>query len=90
MGGITGEGGRVVSEEVFDNVEKFPLDACELELELRAADHCEPTMTGFFGAIEAVRDRGPVGNDFWGTCVDDVSADEGRIPRGFEVDPVDI
>ena len=37
-----------------------------------------------------MRDRGPVGTDFWGTCVDDVSADDGRIPRGFEVDPADI
>ena len=90
MGGIGGEGGRVVSEEEFDVVEKFPFDICEPELELRAADHCEPTITGFLGAMEAVRDRGPVGTDFWGTCVDDVSADEGRIPRGFDVDPADI
>jgi len=90
MAGMTGEGGRVVSEEEFDDVEKPPFDACELELELRTADHCEPTITGFLGAIEAVRDRGPVGTDFGGTCVDDVSADEGRIPRGFEVDPADI
>lgn len=90
MGGITGEGGRVVSEEEFDVVEKLPFDVCEPELEPRTADHCEPTITGFLGAIEAVRDRGPVGTDFWGTCVDDVSTDEGRIPRGFDVDPAEI
>jgi hypothetical protein len=90
MAGITGEGGRVVRDEEFDVVEKFPFDACELALELRTADHCEPTITGFLGAIEAVRDRGPVGTDFGGTCVDDVSADDGRIPRGFDVDPADM
>jgi len=87
---ITGEGGRVVSDEELDDVERFPFDACDPELELRAADHFEPTITGFFGAIVTVSDRGPVGTGFWRTCVDDVRADDGRIPRGFDVDPAGI
>lgn len=88
--GITGEGGSVVSDEELDDVERFPFDACDPELELRAADHFEPTITGFFGAIVTVSDRGPVGTGFWRTCIDDVRAEDGRIPRGFEVDTVGI
>ena len=89
MAGIADEGGRVVSDEELD-VERFPFDACDPEVELRAADHFEPTITGFFVAIVTVSDRGPVGTGFWRTCADDVKAEDGRIPRGFDVDPAGI